>query len=347
MVGLVLEGGGLKGSYEIGAYYAFKDCHVKFDAVVGTSIGSFNAAMIVAHQEKRLLELWQAADITGILGIPEEYIKEINKNKSKIKQTIAKGQTFAKIFKDGGLTTEGYRKTINENLNEKDLRNSKMDFGLNTVRLKDLKPIYLFKDDIPAGELTDYIIASCHFPFFKLEKLADSNYYIDGGWYDNSPSNMLEEKGYNTIYIVNMGDNSIKQKKINKANIINIYPSKDLGKMLNFNQEQIKYNISLGYYDTIKVLKKYDGYKYIFKVKNKQYYDYLVRKLDKITLERMQNYFITTDNKELILKAIEEILRLEKKEYCHIYDPIMEILRIKRIKKDAKVYKFIKKLSII
>ena len=46
MLGLALEGGGAKGSYEIGAYIALKELGFKFDAVAGTSIGSLNAAFI-------------------------------------------------------------------------------------------------------------------------------------------------------------------------------------------------------------------------------------------------------------------------------------------------------------
>ena len=57
MVGLALAGGGVKGSYQIGAYMAFKKCHIKFDGVCGTSIGSFNAAMIAAGREEELLQV--------------------------------------------------------------------------------------------------------------------------------------------------------------------------------------------------------------------------------------------------------------------------------------------------
>ena len=55
MNGLVLAGGGVKGSYQIGAYLAFKSCGIKIDGVVGTSIGSFNAALIVSGMEK---DIW-------------------------------------------------------------------------------------------------------------------------------------------------------------------------------------------------------------------------------------------------------------------------------------------------
>ena len=41
MIGLALSGGGVKGSYQIGAYLAFKKCHIKFKGITGTSIGAF------------------------------------------------------------------------------------------------------------------------------------------------------------------------------------------------------------------------------------------------------------------------------------------------------------------
>ena len=43
---LVLEGGGAKGAYQIGAYMALKEKGFEFDHVVGTSIGAINGAVI-------------------------------------------------------------------------------------------------------------------------------------------------------------------------------------------------------------------------------------------------------------------------------------------------------------
>ena len=54
MVGLALEGGGAKGSYQVGAYMGLKKCGVKVDAVAGTSIGSLNGALIASHDEKKV-----------------------------------------------------------------------------------------------------------------------------------------------------------------------------------------------------------------------------------------------------------------------------------------------------
>ena len=43
--GLVLEGGGAKGAYEIGACKALEEMGMNITAVTGTSVGALNGAM--------------------------------------------------------------------------------------------------------------------------------------------------------------------------------------------------------------------------------------------------------------------------------------------------------------
>jgi predicted acylesterase/phospholipase RssA len=50
-VGVVLSGGGARGSYEAGALMAFQDAQVPTHIVTATSIGSINAASFAAHSE--------------------------------------------------------------------------------------------------------------------------------------------------------------------------------------------------------------------------------------------------------------------------------------------------------
>ena len=47
MIGLVLEGGGARGSYHIGAYRAIMEEGIEINGITGTSIGALNGAMIV------------------------------------------------------------------------------------------------------------------------------------------------------------------------------------------------------------------------------------------------------------------------------------------------------------
>ncbi|MGN1096989.1 MAG: patatin-like phospholipase family protein [Christensenellales bacterium] len=45
-IGLALEGGGAKGAYHVGVVTALYESGYSFDAVVGTSIGALNAAIL-------------------------------------------------------------------------------------------------------------------------------------------------------------------------------------------------------------------------------------------------------------------------------------------------------------
>src|SRR5450759_2356293 len=50
-VGVVLSGGGARGSYEAGVLMAFQDAQVPTHILAATSIGSINAASYAAHSE--------------------------------------------------------------------------------------------------------------------------------------------------------------------------------------------------------------------------------------------------------------------------------------------------------
>ena len=44
--GIVLEGGGAKGAYQVGAWQAMREAGVKIKGVAGTSVGALNGAMM-------------------------------------------------------------------------------------------------------------------------------------------------------------------------------------------------------------------------------------------------------------------------------------------------------------
>jgi NTE family protein len=82
MVGVVLEGGGAKGSYQVGALLALKKSRIKIDGVVGTSIGAINAAFVVQNNYRILKRMWTKATSEGIIGIKDDTIKKIRNFKS-------------------------------------------------------------------------------------------------------------------------------------------------------------------------------------------------------------------------------------------------------------------------
>ena len=326
MIGLALGGGGVKGSYEIGAYYAFKKCHIKFDGITGTSIGSFNGAMIAAGMDKELLAFWQNADVGKILGLDEKYVDKVNLGKKDFELLKLKVELFVSTLKNRGISTDGLEKVLKSFDIESKIRKNKTEFGLSTLRLNDQKPLDLFLEDIPEGALNNYIIASCYFPVFKPKKLENDCYYFDGGIYNNCPVNMLLEKGYSKVYAIDLKAIGFKEKIIDEKRVINIKPSRKLSGIFSVNKKEILDNIQMGYYDTIKVLKKLDGNKYIFKKRPNFYYSFLVRRLPTDFIKKNH----TLEPKNMVIKYLELYLEKNKKTYYQIYTPYKLLRELKK-----------------
>ena len=346
MTGLVLAGGGVKGSYQVGAYLAFKKCGIRLDGVVGTSIGSFNAAMIVSGKDAELYNFWKNVNVGELLNFNTKYIDSVN-NKDKFKELVYGIEQMTIIVKNKGINNSNLKDLLKEMIDEEKIRNSYMDYGLVTVRVNDLKPLYLFKEDMKTGKIPEYILASCNLPVFKTEKLIDDKYYIDGGFYDNNPINMLLDKGYKKIYSVEIQGIGFSKKIKDDKKVIKITPSRFLGSTLNVNKKKINENIILGYYYTLKILKNYEGYNFIFKKYPKLLYNILARKIDKDLYKRVKRYFRAEDNKELIIKALEYTMMKEEVTYFKIYSLIKQINFVKNETKDKHfVYEFVRNLKI-
>jgi predicted acylesterase/phospholipase RssA len=60
--GLALEGGGARGAYQVGAYKALVEANIQLKAIVGTSIGAINAAVICSGGlellEENIQDFW-------------------------------------------------------------------------------------------------------------------------------------------------------------------------------------------------------------------------------------------------------------------------------------------------
>ena len=302
MIGLALSGGGVRGSYEVGAYLAFRKCHIKFDGIGGTSIGAFNGAMLAAHKDKELIEFWKDAEVGKILGLDPKLVEKINENDLDLEFCKLSFEAIKSFFINKGIKTDGLQEVLEKFCIEDTLRKSNIDFGLVTYRMKDHKPLELFIDNITEGSLDSYILASCYLPVFKKKKLEDDSYYFDGGIYDNCPVNMLLEKGYDKVYAVDLKSIGFRRKVIDKTKVITISPSQKLSSLLSVKKEDITSNIKMGYYDTLKVLKNYPGDNYIFKkipkwylkILNKRYaedFDNLLKKVEKAMDKENLSYF--------------------------------------------------------
>ncbi len=349
MNGLVLEGGGVKGSYQVGAYYAFRDCGIKFRGIVGTSIGSFNAAMLASKKPRELLQFWYDLDPGTAMNFDPRFVETFNGQ--KVDKQAIKGafSTIKSVFKNSGFDYSRLLEMVGDVVSYEALIKSNIDYGLVTVRLSKsagIKPIYIDKADIYGGsELLEFILASCYLPVFKRQRIIDDHYYLDGGFYDNAPFKLLTDKGYKNIFIVNIRGIGINRKIPRNVNVTYISPSRDNGKVFELNRSIIKDNIKMGYYDTLRVIKRLDGYKYCFKRKKESYYKFLCRKVDPKLVRRVMNFFDTDSYKEALVKALEYVLEKDNVDYYDVYDIKKMIKKYQKNKNPKFIYKFIRDLK--
>ena len=68
--GLVLGGGGSRGSYELGVWKALRELEVELNVVTGTSIGAINGAMIAQGDYEMALSLWNQIETDKVTNVP-------------------------------------------------------------------------------------------------------------------------------------------------------------------------------------------------------------------------------------------------------------------------------------
>lgn len=342
MIGLALEGGGTRGSYEAGVYQALLKCHVKVDGVCGSSIGALNGSIIASGKGEELVSIWRSTEFGKMFGFSDNFVKALNSHEFNFKVLKWTIEGLNNFFKNKGINLDGIKKIIDDNLDVDELLKSNVDFGLCTVRLKDFKPLYLFKEDMQKSKIKDYILASAFLPIFKKEKLIDNNYYLDGGFYDLGPVNMLLKKGYQKIYLVKIHGIGFHKPYDSNANVVVIEPIRSLGRVIEVDPKRIEENIKMGYYDTIRILKKLDGINYCFKRRSEAYYKFINRKIDEDLYKRVSLFFNTKTYKDTTIKALEHIMISLHINYYDIYDVLKIIKYIKKnYEKDSFIFKYL------
>ncbi len=310
MRAIVLEGGGAKGSFQAGAMKAIKACGISYDMVVGASIGSINGALIAMGEIELMEKLWLSAEAKDLIQGDAESLQQVLKldfsgDSKKLRDSVID------TLKQGGIDVSPFRQLLRDYIDEDKVRQSSIHYGLVTLSLSDLRPIEIFVEDIPEGKLHDYIIASSNFPAFKQERI-DDKVLIDGGVFDNLPVNMALSAGASDILAIRIHGLGLRQRIKNKndATILMIEPSEDLGGTLEFDPNRAAYNMRLGYYDTLKVLKGYYGEWF-----------YITDKLsDEVALERI--HAISLKN----IISISQLLGVNNESYRAMYESIVPLI---------------------
>ena len=259
--GLVLSGGGTRGAYEVGAWRALRELKVPIRGIAGTSIGALNAAMFLCCDLKKIMEIYRNIKLTDVLPVSGNI--DPDKNVFDRSNLLA---IMREYVVQHGLDNGPLRNLLQMNLDTDKIYASPLDLGIVTFDVQSREPLRIFKEDIDRSRFIDYLLASANFPIYKTHNLNGKKLW-DGGLYDNMPFNLLIERGYTHLAVVDINGIGLTQKVENaeKISLKMISCSEDLGGTFDFNHERIEKNLTLGYLDTLKAFHKLFGNYYFFR----------------------------------------------------------------------------------
>lgn len=369
--GLVLEGGGAKGAYQIGAWKALKEAGIPIKGITGTSVGALNGALIAMDDFEKAEKIWETIRYSRVMDVDDDLMEQLKT--SSLKDIAALGLSelipaAKKVLKDRGFDIAPLRSLIEEVVDEEKIRNSEKELYVVTYSLSDRKPMVVNVKEVPEGEIADMLMASAYLIGFRREKLG-GKYYMDGGGVNNVPIDVLIEKGYKDILVLRIygyGVDTERRLKVpDDVQLYHVAPRQDLGGLLEFDRRRARKNMVLGYFDAKRMLYGLEGRGYYLDATESEiyYFNRLLAEapelLSDIWPELSENKLFTAqmascrryteewfpklakalhlkedwDYKELYLSLLEHLAKQYKVSRFKIYTPQELLLIIQRKRK--------------
>ncbi|MEA4889132.1 MAG: patatin-like phospholipase family protein [Clostridiaceae bacterium] len=303
-LGLALGGGGSKGIYQLGAWKAFREIGLAFDAIAGTSIGSINGAFMAVDDYEGACRMWQNLSIGQCLA----FAAPQNLKSNDLLSLGNAGVLVKELFVHHALDTQPMRDMISFYIKEEKLRSSMIRYGLMTAVLPDLSPRPLWIQDIPQNQLIDYIMASARLPGLEPVKI-DGQRYIDGGVAENVPLSMLKKQGFRHIVAIDLSAArpGVHSPFLDNIQLTYIHNHLDLGKTLDLTPEILEKNHTLGYLDASKAFGRLSGDYYAFENDD---YAQLAKRFDPDMLAGLEQAALAYDLKRTVIYRAQDFVDL-------------------------------------
>ena len=144
--GLVFDGGGARGAYQIGAWKALREAGVKLNAVAGTSVGALNGALVCMGDMEKAEDIWSKMTFSSVMDVDDEWMERLFRKETTIREFLNEGWSR---LKDGGIDITPLKELIHEVIDEEKIRNSSIEFCLLTFSVSDFKELDLRSDFRP------------------------------------------------------------------------------------------------------------------------------------------------------------------------------------------------------
>lgn len=179
-IGLVLEGGGMRGMYTAGVLDCFLDNGIKVDGIMGVSAGALFGVNLASKQRGRAL----------------------NYNTKYIKHPMY--MSYKSLIKTGNMINKEFAYYVLPQkldvFNQKEFENSHIDYYVTVTNVDTCQAEYIKINNV--FEEMEYLRASSSLPFISEIVTIDGKNYLDGGIADSIPFEKFIELGYDKIILV-------------------------------------------------------------------------------------------------------------------------------------------------
>lgn len=181
-VGLLLEGGAMRGLYTAGVLDVLMQNEIDIDGIVGVSAGALFGMNYKSKQIGRVLR----------------YNKKYCKNKNYM--------GWYSLLTTGNIMNEEF--CFNKIVNELDpidfntYKNSKEEFYVVVTNIETGEAEYKKIQDFDSKSSIEYFRASGSMPYVSKPVIIDNNKYLDGGIADSIPIEKIMSMGYDKIIVV-------------------------------------------------------------------------------------------------------------------------------------------------
>lgn len=192
-VGLVLEGGAMRGIYTAGVIDTLMKENILVDGIIGVSAGALFGMNYKSKQ------------IGRVKRYNENYIKD--KNYFGINSYLKTGNVMNEEF--------CFHKLINEldPVDFDEFKNNKVEFYVVVTNIENGNAEYIKINDLRNKDELEYLRASGSMPFFSKIVNINNKKYLDGAIGDSIPLKKMKELGFDKLIVVLTRPKGYKKKK--------------------------------------------------------------------------------------------------------------------------------------
>ncbi len=277
-VGLVLEGGAMRGVYTAGVLDAFLDEKIKVDGIIGVSAGALFGVNYASKQKGRTIRY------------NKKYIKD--KRYISVRSLIKTGNIVNKDFAYYKIPFEL------DKFDEKEFEKSKIDYYAVITNVETGEGEY--PKITNCEKQIELLRASSSMPFVSKMVEVDGNKYLDGALADSIPYEKMMELGYDKIIVVLTRDINYRKKKrspLTAKTIYRKYPK--LVKKIN-----TRYKV---YNDSVEKLKELEKEGKVFVIRPSK--DLHIKRIEKNVDKLQAQYDLGVSDAQDNIKEIKKYLK--------------------------------------